>query len=100
MVSITFYAGGSYSAGVDPQLGSPSNTNGSFTTDAAGNLTDFPRDWSQNSSQMGGSQLDSNGTEIEMWYLNYLNDILYLEDETSFGTSSQGIDDLSKWEIV
>ena len=100
MVSCTFYAGGSYSAEVDPQLGSDQSTNGSFTTDGAGNLTGLPDDWHQGYGAMGGSQLDSNGTEIQSWFLNGANSILYLQNGTGIGTLIQGIIDLSKWEIV
>jgi hypothetical protein len=114
--SITFRAG-TWSATVNPQLGTPNGQGGSFKTNASGTLTDAPSitvaaGWTQGSSAIGAGQTDSNGTTIHSWYLNRFNDIIYLLIVPSSNDSSikydavgstapmNGVDDISKWSIL
>jgi len=109
--SITFRAG-TWSATVNPRLGTGKAAYGSFKTNASGGLTDAPgittvknAGWGQGSSQIGPGQKDSNGKVISFYYLDGDNDIIFVFEngssgaEDSVGSVDVGINNITKWSI-
>jgi len=103
MKSVTFSAG-TWSATINPRLGTPKYSFGSFRTDASGALTGLP-EWGQGSNGIGPGQNDSNGAEILGWYTRPnepLTSIIagyHVQNNRRFSIGPDNAKDITKWSI-